>query len=125
MKCKIEIPFGGEPGTGPVVFEPITIERRVEEHDDDFYNWAMSSFAEKQEEVPCKFDIELYRPPRSFFPLLWWNIRMFIGRLVRRVRPRPDTIFHDCYPVKMEPSVDRSDLVVTVEKLVYSERAKL
>ncbi|MEN6368823.1 MAG: hypothetical protein ABFD77_03880 [Thermotogota bacterium] len=125
MKYKVQLVK--EPETGPGVFEPITIERGVEESDNSFYEWLRSSFPRElaPDTEPYKFDIELYRPPKSFFPLLWWNIRMFIGRLVRRVRPRPQMIFHDCYPVSFEPAVDRSDSVVTVKEFTYSEHAKL
>jgi hypothetical protein len=94
-------PIGISPD--PCGMEPILIHRGVTVEDDDFFRWAQSIVQE--EESKYSADISVRQAPAGRWARWWWRLRMILGRVIPVVRPRPNMILRDCYPVAF-PQVD-------------------
>jgi hypothetical protein len=75
---------------------------------DEFYSWVQ----EATPGAPHAQDVWLYQSPAAWWRRLWWRVRMLLGRIVSRVKPRPNMVLYGCVPVRC--SAPEGDDVVSV-----------
>jgi len=101
--------------------DPTTFRAKV--INDDYRDWVERSIVV---EPSYAQDVAFYQAPPKWWPRLVWRVRMLLGRLWPRLRPRPNMVLKGCVPVRYEQGTGTlfADGVQEECSITYSHQEK-